>query len=282
MVAAFPPGDLLWVVGGRQMEGGWYRCFQGLLGPFHPVMPQREALWGFPEEGADVRVPRRNGLCRPTGSHIGELGLDGFYIGDEAQLLLRGPVVGTGNLAYSSGDRNIGTGRDTYNNFTLGRLGHGYHGSSHEKLGPIANVQPIQTKLYDASVRWTAKAYRTGDPCQNAVHVIPPIPSYTVITLQPALSLFTQPLTLSCMCYHVHSCERSYADSHACLVHVYIAPVLPATSVYSYHISSLYYSSQINTSFYHSLSLIARSSLDLRLTAHHIQTGYERGFCTMS
>jgi len=55
------------------------------------------------------------------------------------------------------------------------------------------------------------------------------------------------------------------------LVHVYIAPVLPATSVYSHliaHFIKVARSIQAST-----FSLIARPSLDPRLTARRVQTG---------
>jgi len=39
-----------------------------------------------------------------------------------------------------------------------------YHGASHEKLGFIANIEPIQTKLTDMGACWAAKAIATGDP----------------------------------------------------------------------------------------------------------------------
>jgi hypothetical protein len=37
----------------------------------------------------------------------------------------------------------------------------GYHGSSHEKLGFIANIEPTQAILAHISIRWAAKACRT-------------------------------------------------------------------------------------------------------------------------
>ena len=39
-----------------------------------------------------------------------------------------------------------------------------YHDSSHEKLGFIANIEPIQDKLADMGACWAAKAISTGDP----------------------------------------------------------------------------------------------------------------------
>jgi len=39
-----------------------------------------------------------------------------------------------------------------------------YHGASQEKLGYIANVEPIQAKLTDMGACWAAKAISTGDP----------------------------------------------------------------------------------------------------------------------
>jgi len=39
-----------------------------------------------------------------------------------------------------------------------------YHGASHEKLGLIANIEPIQTKLADMGACWAGKAIATGDP----------------------------------------------------------------------------------------------------------------------
>ena len=38
-----------------------------------------------------------------------------------------------------------------------------YHGASHMKLGLIANIEPIQTKLADMGARWAAKAMSKGD-----------------------------------------------------------------------------------------------------------------------
>jgi len=39
-----------------------------------------------------------------------------------------------------------------------------YHGSSHQALGLIANVEPIDLILRDRATKWAAKAIRTGDP----------------------------------------------------------------------------------------------------------------------
>lgn len=39
-----------------------------------------------------------------------------------------------------------------------------YHGSAHDNLGPIANVESIEDKLRDPGAFWAAKAIWTGDP----------------------------------------------------------------------------------------------------------------------
>jgi len=39
-----------------------------------------------------------------------------------------------------------------------------YHGSSHQKLGWIANIEPLHDKLDDISRCWAARSLRTGDP----------------------------------------------------------------------------------------------------------------------
>ena len=58
----------------------------------------------------------------------------------------------------------------SYNTFqrleyqALRKITGAYHGASHEKLGLIANIEPIQSKLTDMGVCWAAKAIATGDP----------------------------------------------------------------------------------------------------------------------
>ncbi|KAF8434017.1 hypothetical protein BGX38DRAFT_1275823 [Terfezia claveryi] len=45
----------------------------------------------------------------------------------------------------------------------LRKITGGYHGSSHEALGYIANAEPLQDKLNDISRSWAARAVRTGN-----------------------------------------------------------------------------------------------------------------------
>jgi len=53
-----------------------------------------------------------------------------------------------------------------------------YYGSSHVKLGKIANVVPLESKLYDISARWVSKACRTGDPHIRDLLQAPPTPGF--------------------------------------------------------------------------------------------------------
>jgi len=45
----------------------------------------------------------------------------------------------------------------------LRKITGGYHGSSHEKLLAIAHIEPLEVILDDISVRWAARATRTGN-----------------------------------------------------------------------------------------------------------------------
>jgi len=49
-----------------------------------------------------------------------------------------------------------------------------YHGASHEKLGLIANIEHIQTKLMDMGVCWASKAIATRDPHIRSFLEAPP------------------------------------------------------------------------------------------------------------
>ena len=43
-------------------------------------------------------VPCSDLLPSPAGSHVRQFGLDGFYVADEAQILVGGPVIGPSDL----------------------------------------------------------------------------------------------------------------------------------------------------------------------------------------
>ena len=58
----------------------------------------------------------------------------------------------------------------------LRRICGGYHGSSHEKLGRIAAVKSLETKLNGISACWAGRAVRNGDPNITKILHAPPIP----------------------------------------------------------------------------------------------------------
>lgn len=54
-----------------------------------------------------------------------------------------------------------------------------YQGSSHERLGWIANAEPLQAKLDDISRAWAAQSLRTGDPHICKLLDKSPMPAYS-------------------------------------------------------------------------------------------------------
>jgi len=55
----------------------------------------------------------------------------------------------------------------------------GYHGSSKQKLGFIAAVEPLHIKFDDLSASWAARSPRTGDPTTRKLADAPPSPGCT-------------------------------------------------------------------------------------------------------
>jgi len=62
----------------------------------------------------------------------------------------------------------------------LRKISGAYHGASHEKLGFITAVEPLQCRLDHISILWAARSLRTGDPHIRDILDTNPAPNHTL------------------------------------------------------------------------------------------------------